>query len=161
MKRQKQRLWFGMWVSLLLGALVPLGSASAFEEFSDPAERERYQALLAELRCTVCQNQSLLDSNAGLAQDLRRQVYSMFSEGATEQQVIDFMVTRYGEFVLYRPPMKPSTYALWFAPLIMLVLGLSTLVIVLRKRSNATPLSEADRKRVEQLLRETTEKNLR
>lgn len=91
--------------------------------------------LAGELRCLVCQNQTIADSHAPLAEDLRRQVREMIARGETDAQIIDFMTQRYGDFVLYRPPLKGSTVALWFGPFALLLGGLTTFVIVLRRRS--------------------------
>jgi cytochrome c-type biogenesis protein CcmH len=93
--------------------------------FENAAEQERYQGLLEELRCLVCQNQSLADSHADLAQDLRNEVYRMVKEGQADQEILQFLVTRYGDFVLYRPPLKASTLLLWFGPFVLLALALA------------------------------------
>jgi cytochrome c-type biogenesis protein CcmH len=99
------------------------------------ALERRVMAIAAELRCLVCQNQTIADSNAELAMDLRRQVREMLQQGKSEREVLDFMTTRYGDFVLYRPPVKSSTALLWFGPAALLVGGLGTLAWVLRRRS--------------------------
>ncbi|MEO5732146.1 MAG: cytochrome c-type biogenesis protein [Rubrivivax sp.] len=101
----------------------------------DPALEARVMRIAAELRCLVCQNQTIADSHADLAVDLRRQVRQMLSEGQSQQQVLDYMTARYGDFVLYRPPLKESTAILWFGPALLLVGGFSVLVVVLRRRS--------------------------
>ncbi len=95
----------------------------------------RVQRIAAELRCLVCQNQTIADSHADLAVDLRRQVRELLAKGATDQQVIDYMTARYGDFVLYRPPLKPSTLPLWLGPAALLAGGVGTLLFVLRRRS--------------------------
>lgn len=89
--------------------------------FADPSRQAEYEILLDELRCLVCQNQSLADSHADLAQDLRHEVYRMLEEGRTRAEVLDFMVARYGDFVLYRPPLKRTTWLLWGAPVLLLL----------------------------------------
>lgn len=125
--------------------------------FSDPAEEQRYKELVAELRCLVCQNQSLADSNAGLAQDLREEVYRMMQQGTSNDEIISFLVARYGDFVLYRPPMKPTTYVLWFGPLLLLILGIVVMVRFVRGRrpvSAGTTLTQDERQRVAQLLQD-------
>ncbi|MCP1675853.1 cytochrome c-type biogenesis protein CcmH [Natronocella acetinitrilica] len=113
---------------LVLIALFWAGSASGGAmdpvHFDSDAKAAQYRTLLHELRCTVCQNQSLADSNADLASDLRRQVFELVDDGATNAQVIDYMVARYGDFVLYRPPLRPSTYVLWLGPFGLLILGI-------------------------------------
>ena len=101
-----------------------------------PAELElRVQKLSAQLRCLVCQNQTIADSNADLAVDLKRQVREMLARGASDREVIDFMTARYGDFVLYRPPVKGSTALLWFGPAVLLVVALGVFGLILRRRS--------------------------
>ena len=96
-------------------------------------------SITSELRCLVCQNQTIADSHAELADDLRRQVREMLVRGDTDQQIIDYMTARYGDFVLYRPPVKATTWLLWFGPGLLLVGGLTALVLVLRQRSRMSP----------------------
>jgi cytochrome c-type biogenesis protein CcmH len=134
--------------SLLLLALLA-GSAAA----QDPALDERVAGLAHELRCLVCQNQTLADSNAPLAVDLRNQIREQLKGGASERDVIDFMVARYGDFVLYRPPLKASTLALWIGPFVLLALGAFLLVRrLVRRRAPEQQLSEAERARAAKLL---------
>jgi cytochrome c-type biogenesis protein CcmH len=132
----------------------------ALLQFSDPVRQERFKHLLHELRCLVCQNQSLADSDASLAHDLRREVYTMINDGSSDQEIIQFLVARYGDFVLYRPPVTTTTYLLWFGPFLLLVLGLFTLFYFVRRRKQTTEpaLSEAERARIQQLLGRTTGK---
>ncbi len=126
-------------------------AASAWAQ--DPALERRVTGLAHELRCLVCQNQTLADSNAPLALDLRNQIRSQLAAGKSEREVIDFMVARYGDFVLYRPPLKASTLLLWAGPFAFLVLGFYLLMRMLRRRRAAEPeLSEADRARAAKLL---------
>ncbi len=122
--------------------------------FDDPAKEARYKQLIDELRCLVCQNQNLAASNAELAQDMRRLTYEMVSEGATNEEVVLFMVERYGDFVLYRPPFKTSTALLWVGPFIMLAIGVLVLVVFVRRRSvGETPeLDAQDHERAKRLL---------
>jgi cytochrome c-type biogenesis protein CcmH len=128
---------------LLLALLLALAAASAGAldplDFKDDAERNRFQDLVAELRCTVCQNQNLADSNASLARDLRQRVFEMMREGKSDAEIKSFLVERYGDFVLYRPPVKPITWALWFGPGIVLLIGAIVLVATVRKRARALP----------------------
>jgi cytochrome c-type biogenesis protein CcmH len=134
--------------SLLLLALLA-GSAAA----QDPALDKRVAGLAHELRCLVCQNQTLADSNAPLAVDLRNQIREQLKGGASERDVIDFMVARYGDFVLYRPPLKASTLALWIGPFVLLALGAFLLVRrLVRRRAPEQQLSEAERARAAKLL---------
>jgi cytochrome c-type biogenesis protein CcmH len=101
----------------------------------DPVLEARMLAITSELRCLVCQNQTIADSHADLAVDLRRQVREMLAKGASNQQVIDYMTARYGDYVLYRPPVKKTTALLWFGPPVLLLVGLGLLYGVLRRRS--------------------------
>jgi cytochrome c-type biogenesis protein CcmH len=123
---------------LALAALVLAAAVHAADAPLTAAEPELEKQMLrisAELRCLVCQNQTIADSNADLAVDLRKQVRDMLRQGQSEQQIIDYMTARYGDFVLYRPPVKSSTFLLWFGPMVLMVAGLATLVLVLRRRS--------------------------
>jgi cytochrome c-type biogenesis protein CcmH len=105
-------------------------------EFDDPATELRFKKLTEELRCLVCQNQSLADSHAELAQDLRNEVYRMVNAGDSNKEIIDYMVTRYGDFVLYRPPVKNTTYFLWFGPFLILLIAIIIIARVTRSRDN-------------------------
>ena len=140
-------------ICVLLALLSPVFAADTPVKFDDPAKRERYETLLEELRCLVCQNQSLADSHADLAQDLRNEVYSMVVAGEDKQAVTDFMIARYGDFVLYKPPMKLTTLLLWFGPALLLV---GAVIIVRRttraRRSGATPLTAEQRAQARALL---------
>jgi cytochrome c-type biogenesis protein CcmH len=139
----------------ILSLAGPAGAAITAYEFDDPTDEERFRRLTDEFRCLVCQNQSIADSNAGLARDLKRETHRMIREGKTDREIIDFMVERYGEFVLYRPPVKPGTIALWAGPPLLLAGGAAALVIFIRRRgraSDATELSEAERARLERLV---------
>ncbi len=122
----------------------------------DPAVEKRLVNIAEELRCLVCQNESLAGSQADLAKDLREEVRGLIKAGKSDEDVKEFLVSRYGDFVLYRPQVKPITYALWAGPFILLLVGIVALVSYLRKRSRQveeTPLSDADRKRAEALLK--------
>jgi len=113
---------------------------------------------LAELRCLVCQNQSLADSDAELAHDLRQEVYELMDEGRTDADIRQYLVARYGDFVLYDPPIKPSTYLLWAAPFVLLLLGFIALLHTLRQRQRQKEpeFSAADEQRLKQLLGDTS-----
>jgi cytochrome c-type biogenesis protein CcmH len=122
------------WRRLALLLLLLCGLARAAD--ASPAELEaRVQKLSAQLRCLVCQNQTIADSNADLAVDLKRQVREMLARGATDREVIDFMTARYGDFVLYRPPVKSSTALLWFGPAALLVVALGVFGFILYRRA--------------------------
>ncbi|MGY0559708.1 cytochrome c-type biogenesis protein [Luteimonas sp. A277] len=106
-------------------------------EFRDAAEEDRFRQLVVELRCVMCQNQSLADSNAQIAHDLRREVLSLMRQGMNDNEVRDFLVARYGEFVLYRPRVSANTWLLWFGPGVLLLAGAVVVVRTVRKRSSA------------------------
>jgi len=126
--------------------------ALAFAQ-EDPSLEKRVQALSHELRCLVCQNQTLADSNAPLAVDLRNQVREQLKSGKSERDVIDFLVARYGDFVLYRPPLKATTVLLWGGPFILLAFGLFLLFLRLRRKMPPpAELSDAERERAAKLL---------
>jgi cytochrome c-type biogenesis protein CcmH len=132
----------------LLLILIPAICAA-----QDPILDKRTAALAEELRCLVCQNQTLAESNAPLAVDLRNQIREQLAGGASEGEVRAFMVARYGDFVLYKPPFKASTAALWLGPFALLALGLWVLRrVATRRRVAAPPLSEAERSRAAKLL---------
>ncbi|WP_290889654.1 cytochrome c-type biogenesis protein [Arenimonas sp.] len=122
---------------LMLASLA--ANAAAPIEFRDAAEEARFRALSAELRCVMCQNQSLADSNAQIAEDLRRQVLDLMREGKSDDEIKDYLVARYSDFVLYNPPVKPSTWLLWFGPALILLGGAAVLVVVVRRRAAAAP----------------------
>jgi cytochrome c-type biogenesis protein CcmH len=119
----------------------------------DPELDKRATALEHELRCLVCQNQTIAESNAPLAVDLRQQIREQMAKGASDQDVIDYMVARYGDFVLYRPPFKATTVALWVGPFVLLALGaLLAWRRVARRRAPQVELSAAERERAHKLL---------
>ncbi len=145
---------------LLLLHLSAVGASTlASYTFSDPAQEEDFRELIEEMRCLVCQNESLAGSNADLAQDLRREIYEMMLAGSTKDQIIDFMVARYGDFVLYSPPLKPSTYPLWFGPLLLLLIAALVLLRVLLRKKTApeTALSDGEQQRLRELLDRDTD----
>lgn len=155
-------VWF--LASLVAATLVPgqrvEGAVFEPHEFKDPGDEDRYKHLINELRCLVCQNQSLADSNAELAGDLRRQVYTMIRDDASDEQILDFMVSRYGDFVLYRPPVKPTTVLLWTGPFLLVVGALLFLGIQIRRRGKAQPsavLTDTERQRLAHLLDEDSD----
>ncbi len=123
----------------IIGCLFMFTNVAAIDtpmEFNDQATELRFKKLTEELRCLVCQNQSLADSHAELAQDLRNEVYKMVNAGDSNKEIIDYMVTRYGDFVLYRPPVKNTTYFLWFGPFLILLIAIIIVVRVIRTRDN-------------------------
>ena len=125
-------------LTLLFALLLGAGAAALAQEplvFDDAAQEERYNALTLELRCTVCQNQSLADSDAPLAQDLRAEIYEMMMAGRSDEQIKTFMIERYGDFVLYRPPVQGNTLALWVIPVALLFLGAVAVFFVVRNHN--------------------------
>src|SRR4051794_25266000 len=128
------------WRSLLAAAALVVTSAASFAkeappEAADPALEARMVRITSELRCLVCQNQTIADSNASLAVDLRRETREMLKQGKSDAEVVDYMTARYGDFVLYRPPLRATTLLLWFGPALLLGIGGAVLVGVLRRRS--------------------------
>jgi len=127
----------------------------------DPQLEERVMAVSRELRCLVCQNETLADSRADLAVDLRNQIREQMKAGKSDKEVVAFVTARYGDFVLYRPPIRPSTYLLWFGPFIFLLAGLVLLFRYVKRRRELiveTPLTPAERNRAEVLLQTPSEK---
>ncbi|MDP3822040.1 MAG: cytochrome c-type biogenesis protein CcmH [Burkholderiales bacterium] len=131
----------GFVLSLVL--LLQLASSPAFANEAapladDPVVEQRLLVIAEEVRCLVCQNESLAGSRADLAQDLRREIRSLIKQGKTDQEVMDFLVSRYGDYVRYRPPVKPSTWLLWGGPFVLLAGGLAALVLFVRRRRNTS-----------------------
>jgi len=145
-----------IWLALLIVlASGPAWAGEARPLGEDPAVEARLKHLAIELRCLVCQNQTLADSNAPLAEDLRREVREMIVKNMSDKEIIDFLVERYGDFVLYRPPLKASTTLLWVGPFVLLIVGATVLVITLRRRARKVvdaPVTDEEHRRVEQLL---------
>ncbi|CAD5378671.1 Cytochrome c-type biogenesis protein CcmH [Pseudomonas sp. OF001] len=151
----------------LLGLTLSLGAQAAIDtyEFKDEAARERYRTLTEELRCPKCQNQNIADSDAPIAMDLRREIHRMLGEGKSNQEIVDFLVARYGDFVRYNPPVDARTWLLWYGPWLLLGGGLGVLaLIVLRRRRPAASgqgadLSAEERTRLDQLLKNASDKS--
>jgi cytochrome c-type biogenesis protein CcmH len=122
-------------VGSLLGAGMGASAKEAAPEAADPALEARMVRVTSELRCLVCQNQTIADSNADLAVDLRRQTRELLKQGKSDSEVVAYMTARYGDFVLYRPPLKATTLLLWFGPAAMLLGGAAVLVVVVRRRT--------------------------
>jgi cytochrome c-type biogenesis protein CcmH len=150
-------------LALLLMVLMALGGVARAvepsERLADPALEARARAIGSELRCLVCQNESIEDSNADLAHDLRVLLRQRIAAGDTDQQAIDFIVQRYGQFVLLKPRLEPATYALWFGPPAVLVLAVIAIALNLRRRRNQiearpAPLDDAERQHLAKLLSE-------
>lgn len=145
-------------ITLLLLALSLAASAKEAVPMSmDPELEKRVNEISSELRCLVCQNQTIADSHAELAIDLKNQVRDMVRQGQTQDEIVEYMVHRYGDFVLYRPPVKPTTYLLWVGPFLLLVIGVFLLVMNLRRRrglivNDEAPLSAEESARLAALL---------
>lgn len=135
-------------------AALALGLASlGWSANEDAATEARFQSLSKELRCLVCQNQSLFDSPAELAADFRREIRTMMREGKSDEEIKAFLVARYGDFVLFRPPVSAKTYALWATPFVLLGAGaLALFVLARRRRPEEPPLDERERQLAEKLL---------
>ena len=148
------------WFTALVFGLTLTGVAQAAidtYEFKNDAERDRFRELTKELRCPKCQNQDIADSNAPIATDLRREIFRMLGEGKDNQQIIDFMVDRYGDFVRYKPALTGKTALLWFGPAGLLLAGVVVMAVIVRRRrvapiDGADALSPEERKRLDQLL---------
>lgn len=122
---------------LILMALSPAVPAIDSEPpFQDPAMQARYEHLIHEFRCLVCQDETIADSNADLAADFRRQVHQQVAAGKTDADIRAYMVNRYGDFILYKPPVQTSTWLLWFGPFLFLTIAVATVVVVIRRRSS-------------------------
>jgi len=148
------------WLATAALALSLCGVAHAAidtYQFATDAERDRYRELTQELRCPKCQNQDIADSNAPIAADLRREIFRMLGEGKDNQQIIDFMVDRYGDFVRYKPALTARTFLLWFGPGILLVGGVGVILLIVRRRKRISAdvdpdLSPEERMRLATLL---------
>ena len=145
-------------LSLIISTSIMAGVE--VRKFNDPNLTKRYTTLVDELRCLVCQNQNLAASNSELAQDLRQQVFEMLAAGKTDKEITDFMVMRYGDFVLYRPPFKSTTLLLWAGPFILLLIAIVVLIRFVRSNADRSPvvLNEAERHKVQTLLSEKDKK---
>jgi cytochrome c-type biogenesis protein CcmH len=119
------------WLSPIAGAV------DSGQRFEDPAEQARYEQLIRDLRCLVCQNESIADSNAPLASDLRREVHDLIAKGRSDAEIRTFLTDRYGDFVLYRPPLRPRTWLLWSAPVLFLLGGLGLVGVIVARRARA------------------------
>ena len=145
----------------IIAVLFTLMSSSLMAKdavsLNDPAiDMERFKGLTSELRCQKCQNQTIWDSKAGLADDMKRLVRDQMKQGKTDEEIVDFMVTRYGDFIRYKPAFKSSTMLLWVGPFILLFIGILMLLFQIRKRRQDTvdaPLSAEDSARVDALLK--------
>ena len=148
------------WLTLLLAlqCALPAYANEALPLAEDPVVEKRLIGISQELRCLVCQNESLAGSRADLALDLRRELRTLIKDGKTDAEIMDFMVSRYGEFVLYRPPVKPATWLLWFGPFVLLVGAVVVLIRMVRQSQNSKQpkgLNAAQRAKAMALLQDT------
>jgi cytochrome c-type biogenesis protein CcmH len=147
------------WLTLLLAlqCMLPAYANEALPLAEDPVVEKRLIGISAELRCLVCQNESLAGSRADLALDLRREIRTLIRAGKSDAEIMDFMVSRYGDFVRYRPPVNPVTWLLWFGPFLLLLVAIVVLVRMVRNSRNAngpTVLDAAQRARAQSLLQD-------
>jgi len=152
---------FAVQLVLLCSLLCSVVAQTAQPLAEDPQIEKRLQALSQELRCLVCQNETLADSRAGLAEDLRREIREQMKAGKSDKEIIAFLTARYGDFVLYRPRVTPTTYLLWFGPFILLGSGLVFLYRQLKQRRvqiKQEPITAQDRRRLDELLEVPNEK---
>ena len=149
--------WLCVASLLLLSALAPLQAKEAALSAEDPLVEKRLIHISEELRCMVCQNESLASSRAELANDLREEVRKLIREDRSDSQIKEYLVTRYGDFVLYKPEVKPLTWVLWFGPFLLLVLAIVGMAYYLRQRQSAqngrSVLSDEDRRKVQEILK--------
>ena len=142
------RWWLALLLALALAMLTGVAAAQVSDpaplQFSDRAEERRFRALVCELRCVMCQNQSLADSDAQIAHDLRREVLALMREGRSDDEIEQFLVARYGEFVLYRPRVEAATWLLWFGPALLLLVGGVVVARVVRRHSGKAPVPTDD-----------------
>jgi cytochrome c-type biogenesis protein CcmH len=149
-----------MMKQIFLATLIALSLGSVFAKDAapladDPVTEQRLISISEEMRCLVCQNESLAGSRSDLANDLRREIRILISEGKSDDQIRSFMVERYGDFVLYRPPVKPVTWLLWIGPFVILGIGIAGLLVYLRRRNSSVPnvvLTDADNQKIDALL---------
>ncbi len=141
-------------ISLILffSMLLPAHAAIEAYTFDDPAKESAYKELIEELRCLVCQNQNLAASDADLAKDLRQQTYDMLHEGKDRDQIVDYMVNRYGDFVMYKPPFKSSTMLLWLGPFVLLLFVLVMVMLKIKKTRKIEVPEQKDMQNAHDLL---------
>jgi cytochrome c-type biogenesis protein CcmH len=149
-----KRLILSIWMALALAGAWAKDAAPLAE---DPVIEQRLIAISEEMRCLVCQNESLAGSRADLANDLRRELRELIKQGKTDAEIREFMVSRYGDFVLYRPPVKPTTWFLWAGPFLFMIVGVVVLLVYLRRRNRVVgeaSLTQDEAQRAEALLQE-------
>ncbi len=157
-----------VWITLGLALVVMASAGGAMaavdvRDFDSESDRQRYQSFIDEMRCPKCQNQNLAGSDSPIAEDLRDQVYRLIDEGKSDKEIIDFMVERYGEYILYRPRLSPATLVLWLTPVVLMLVGIVVLIrVVLKRRRTAAEtvtdsedLSPEERRELDELLRDS------
>lgn len=156
MKQIPKQLWFAiLGLTFVFAAGCAAIAKEAQPSAADPVLEERVMKLSRELRCLVCQNETLADSRADLAEDLRTQIREQMKAGKSDKEIINYLTTRYGKFILYNPPVDPTTYLLWFGPFVLLLGGLLLLFRYVKQRSGLiaeSPLSAEERRQAEALL---------
>jgi cytochrome c-type biogenesis protein CcmH len=151
-----QLVCMGIIVNLMVISAVDAGPVDTYK-FKDEVTKIRFQALTKELRCPKCQNQNLADSNSPISKDLRRELYDLLQAGKADIEIVDFMVKRYGEFVLYRPRVSSLTYMLWFGPAILLLIGMIVVVVILRRKQpkpEKLALTDTQQDKLNQILKD-------
>lgn len=157
-----------VWITLGLALVVMASAGGAMaavdvRDFDSESDRQRYLSFIDEMRCPKCQNQNLAGSDSPIAEDLRDQVYRLIDEGKSDKEIIDFMVERYGEYILYRPRLSPATLVLWLTPVVLMLVGIVVLIrVVLKRRRTAAEtvtdsedLSPEERRELDELLRDS------
>ncbi|WP_394176888.1 cytochrome c-type biogenesis protein [Thalassotalea litorea] len=142
------------WLSILLAFSINAAPVDTYQ-FPDPVTKKRFQQLVYELRCPKCQNQNLADSNSMIAVDLRKQVYDMLIDGRSDMEIVNFMVERYGDYVLYRPKVSAATYLLWFGPIgFILIGGIVIALFVRQSNAKSQPLNDEQKQQLNDILKD-------
>ncbi len=147
------KLWMA-FIIIVFGLIASNAMAGDRYPFKSAQKKQQFKQLTQELRCLVCQNENLASSNASLAADLRAQVYHMVKAGDSSQQIKAYMVARYGDFILFKPPLARRTFLLWFGPLIFLIIGFVIIFFVVRKRRQVVELSDDEQLQLKKLLKQ-------
>ncbi|WP_260680458.1 cytochrome c-type biogenesis protein [Thalassotalea sp. PS06] len=143
-----------MLITLGVATIVNAGPIDTYQ-FPDEVTKKRFQQLVYELRCPKCQNQNLADSNSMIAVDLRKQIYDMLMDGRSDMEIVNFMVERYGDYVLYKPKVTAATYLLWYGPIVFIIIGGIIIAVFVRKSSTkAQPLSAEQKQQLEDILKD-------
>lgn len=137
-------------ILLMMAFSVSAGSIEVYT-FDNKEQEKAYQSLIEDLRCLVCQNQNISESNAELAKDMRRKTYEMVKQDKSEKEISQFMVTRYGDFVLYRPPFEPMTWLLWFGPLIIFIIGIIFVVRFMKSQKSGAQVDSLSEEEIERI----------